>query len=56
MPLFCFKDRIMKVGIELKMKGNDIKTFYNIGSEKDWIVSAMEDNENRGKIQCLYKY
>ena len=49
-PLFCYKDRILKVGIELEMKGNDIKTFYNIGSEKDWIMSAMEDNENQGKM------
>ena len=49
-PLFCYKDKILKVGIELEMKGNDIKTFYNIGSEKDWIMSAMEDNENQGKM------
>ena len=54
MPLFCYKDKILKVGIELKMKDNDVKTFYNIGSEKDWIMSAMEDDENKSKITvCL---
>ena len=31
------------------MRGDDVKTFYNIGSEKDWISSAMEDNQNKGK-------
>ena len=39
----------MKVGIELKMRGDDVKTFYNIGSEKNWISSAMDDNQNKGK-------
>ena len=54
MPLFCYKDKILNVGIELKMKGNDVKTFYNIGSEKNWILSVMEDNEIKGKINdCL---
>ena len=50
MPLFCYKDKILKVGIELKMKGNDVKTFYNIGSEKNWILSVIEDNEIKGKM------
>ena len=54
MPLFCYKDKILKVGIELKMEGSNIKTFYNIGSEKNWILSAMEDNEIKGKMNvCL---
>ena len=54
MPLFCYKDKILNVGIELKMKGNDVKTFYNIGSEKNWILSVMEDNEIKGKMNvCL---
>ena len=38
----------MKVGIELKMR-DDVKTFYNIGSEKNWILSAMEDDQNKGE-------
>ena len=50
MPLFCFKNKILKVGIEIKMKGVYIKTFYNIGSEKNWILSAMEDNQNKGTM------
>ena len=54
MPLFCYKDKILEVGIEVKMKGNDVKTFYNIGSEKNWILSVMEDNEIKGKMNvCL---
>ena len=39
----------MKVGIELKMRGDAVKTFYNIGSEKNWISSAMKDIQNKGK-------
>ena len=40
----------MKVGIELKMRDyDDVKTFYNIGSEKNWILSAMEDDQNKGE-------
>ena len=40
---------MVKVGIELKMRGDDVKTFYNIGSEKNWISSAMGDKKNKGK-------
>ena len=50
MPLFCFNDATLKVGIELPMGGDDMKTFYNIGSEKKWISSAMEDIQNKGKM------
>ena len=54
MPLFCFKNKILKVGIEIKMKGVYVKTFYNIGSEKKWILSAMEDNQKKGIMTvCL---
>ena len=27
-----------------------MKMFYNIGSEKKWISSAMEDIQNKGKM------
>lgn len=50
MPLFCFNDITLKVGIELTMGGDDMKMFYNIGSEKKWISSAMEDIQNKGKM------
>ena len=50
MPLFCFNDITLKVGIEFTMGGDDMKTFYNIGSEKKWISSAMEDIQNKGKM------
>ena len=40
----------MNVGIEINMRSYDVKRFYNIGSEKSWIVSAVEDDENKGKI------
>ena len=47
----------MKVGIELKMRDDDVKTFYNIGSEKEWISSAMEENQLKGKMTvCLLLY
>ena len=52
MPLFCFKNKILNVGIEFQMKGDDAglvdeKVFYNIGTERDWILTAMEDNQNK---------
>ena len=50
MPLFCFNDITLKVGIELTMGVDDMKTFYNIGSEKNWISSAMEDYQNKGNM------
>ena len=50
MPLFCFNDITLKVGIELTMGGDDMKMFYNIGSENKWISSAMEDIQNKGKV------
>ena len=34
---------MMNVGIELIIRGDDVKMFYNIGTEKRWILSAMED-------------
>ena len=43
MPLFCFKNEVLKVGIE--MKGFYVKAFYNIGSEKNWIFSAMDQSK-----------
>ena len=57
MPLFCFNDITLKVGIELTMGVDDMKTFYNIGSEKNWISSAMEDNQNKGTMTvCQLPY
>ena len=50
MPLFCFNDITLKVGIELTMGVDDMKTFYNIGSEKNWISLAMEDNQSKGNM------
>ena len=50
MPLFCFNDATLKVGIELTMGGDDMKTFYNIGSERKWISSAMEVLQNKGMM------
>ena len=45
---------MMNVGIELIIRGDDVKMFYNIGTEKRWILSAMEDNQNKGKMTvCL---
>ena len=49
MPLFCFKNKILKVGIE--MKGFYVKAFYNIGSEKNWIFSAID--QSKGMTFCL---
>ena len=40
----------MNVGIEFNMRSNDIKRFYNIGSEKSWILTAMEDDENKSRM------
>lgn len=51
MPLFCFNDATLKVGIEITMGGDDMKTFYNIGSERKWIYSAMEDIQNKDDCQ-----
>ena len=50
MPLFCFNDITLKVGIELTMGVDNMKTFYNIGPEKKWISLAMEDNQNKGNM------
>ena len=50
MPLFCFKNEILTIGME--MKGFFVKAFYNIGSEKNWIFSAMD--QSKGTINvCL---
>ena len=50
MPLFCFKNEILKFGIEVK--AFFVKAFYNIGSEKNWIFSAMD--QSKGTINvCL---
>ena len=43
MPLFCFKNEILKFGIEVK--AFFVKAFYNIGSEKNWIFSAMDQSK-----------
>ena len=40
----------MNVDIEFNMRSYDVKRFYNIGNEKSWILSAMEDDENKGKM------
>ena len=40
----------MNVGIEFNIRSYDVKIFYNIGSEKSWILSAMEDDEKKGKM------
>ena len=41
---------MMNVGIELLIKGDDVKMFYNIGTEKSWIMSALEDKQNKSKM------
>ena len=43
MPLFCFKNEILKFGIEVK--AFFVKAFYNIGSENNWIFSAMDQSK-----------
>ena len=53
-PLLCFNDRMMQigmmnVGIELLIKSDDVKMFYNIETEKTWILSALEDKQNKSK-------
>ena len=53
-PLFI-NDRMMQtgmmnVGIELLIKSDDVKMFYNIGTEKTWILSAMDDERNKSKV------
>ena len=55
LPLLCFNDRMIQlgmlnVGIELLIKGDDVKMFYNIGTEKTWILSAMDDERNKSKV------
>ena len=40
----------MNVGIEFNVRSYDVRRFYNIGSEKIWILSAMEDDENKGSM------
>ena len=40
----------MNVGIEFNMRSYHVKRFYNIGNEKSWILSAMEDDEKKGKM------
>ena len=40
----------MNVGIEFNMRSYDVKRFYNIGSEKSWISSAVEDDEKKGTL------
>ena len=38
----------------MNVDGDNVKTFFNIGTEKTWISSVMEDNQNKGKITvCL---
>ena len=45
------------VGIEFNMRGDaEVKTFYNIRREKNWILSAMDDDENKGKITDCQLY
>ena len=45
---------MMNVGIEFLMQGDDVKMFYNIGTEKTWILSALEDKQNKSKMTvCL---
>ena len=61
MPLFCFqsKNDFVTVGIEFKMLQHnfkkEIKTFYNIGGEIDWIESALKEKEHNG-VLALWKY
>ena len=43
MPLFCFKNEMLTFGME--MKGFFVKAFYNIGSEKNWIFSAIDQSK-----------
>ena len=58
-PLLCFNDRMMQigmmnVGIELLIQSDDVKMFYNIGTEKTWIFSALEDKQYKSKrTVCL---
>ena len=40
----------MNVGIEFNMRSYDVKRFYNIGSEKSWISSAVEDDDKKGRM------
>ena len=56
MPLFCFqstfnfpyyKKEFVPVGIKVKLQ-NNVNTFYNIGSEKNWIRSVVNNNIYNG--------
>ena len=61
MPLFCFqsKSKFVAVGIEFKMPQHnfkdEVKTFYNIGGEIDWIESALKGKEHNG-VMAIWKY
>ena len=59
MPLFCFqsKSKFVAVGIEFKMPQHkdEVKTFYNIGGEIDWIESALKGKKHNG-VMALWKY
>ena len=41
---------MMNVGIGLLIQDDDVKIFYNIGTEKTWILSALEDKQNESKM------
>ena len=41
---------MMNVGIELLIQDDDVKMFYNIGTEKSWILSALDDKQNESKM------
>ena len=41
---------MMNVGIGLLIQDDDVKMFYNIGTEKSWILSALEDKQNKSKM------
>ena len=59
MPLFCFqsKSKFVAVGIEFKMPQHkdEVKTFYNIGAEIDWIESALKGKEHNG-VMAIWIY
>ena len=59
--MFCFqsKSKFVAVGIEFKMPQHnfkdEVKTFYNIGGEIDWIESALKGKKHNG-VMALWKY
>ena len=61
MPLFCFQSKyeFVTVGIEFKMPQHnfkdEVKTFYNIGGEIDWIESALKGKKHNG-VMAVWKY